>query len=220
MLHDIYLLLYIYHLDILYKYQIILENNDNNLDNSINNNNINNSINNNMNNINLLNNINNSININNNNNMNNIGLFNNFQGVQPNNNNLIPNINLNNQPINLSNVNINNINQDNNNINIPLIPQNNIGQSINIIKSTFLDEEEEDFGEPMTFQQIDNLPIINYPKKEVYDEKCELCEFPLCFNDRVTKLEKCQHIFHKECLGNFLMYRKGSKCPICKISLI
>ena len=164
--------------------------------------------------------MNNNINLNNNNSINNFNLFNNLQNIQPNNNNFIPNINLNIQPINFSNNNINeNINQENNNINIPIFPQNSIGQSINIIKSAFLDEEE-DFGEPMTFEQIDNLPIINYPKKEVYDEKCELCEFPLCFNDRVTKLEKCQHIFHKECLGNFLMHKKASKCPICKISLI
>ena len=72
----------------------------------------------------------------------------------------------------------------------------------------------------MSFDQIDNLPIINYPKKEIYDEKCGLCEFILCFNDRVTRLEKCQHIFHIECLGNFLVHKKASKCPICKSSLI
>ena len=139
------------------------------------------------------------------------------------------NINLNFQPINLPNNNFNiqpnqpnQPNQNNlNNMNNLQIPQNNnINSSTNIIKSVFLNEDNEDFGEPMSFDQIDNLPIINYPKKEIYDEKCGLCEFILCFNDRVTRLEKCQHIFHIECLGNFLVHKKASKCPICKSSLI
>ena len=136
------------------------------------------------------------------------------------NNNLNQNNNFNLQPINLPN-NFQ-INQENINVNenINIFPKNNnIASSTNLIKSTFLDEQQ-DFGEPISFQQIDNLPIFNYPKKEIYDEKCSLCEFPLCFNDRVTKLDKCQHIFHKECLGNFLKHNKASKCPVCKVSII
>ena len=46
-----------------------------------------------------------------------------------------------------------------NNLQIP--QNNNINSSTNIIKSVFLNEDNEDFGEPMSFDQIDNLPIIN-----------------------------------------------------------
>ena len=136
------------------------------------------------------------------------------------NNNVNQNININLQPINLPNNFQINQQNNNNNENFNIFPQhNNIASSINLIKSTFLNDQQ-DFGLPMTFQQIDNLPIYNYPKKDIYDEKCSLCEFPLCFNDRVTKLDKCQHIFHKECLGNFLVHNKASKCPVCKVSII
>ena len=137
-----------------------------------------------------------------------------------NNHNSNQNLNINPQPINLSNNFQINPEINNNNENFNIYQQaNNIGSSLNLIKSTFLNDEE-DFGEPMTFQQIDNLPVINYPKKEIYDEKCSLCEFPLCFNDHVTKLDKCQHIFHRECIANFLMHNKASKCPVCKESII
>ena len=146
--------------------------------------------------------------------------INNINNLNNNNINIMnPIANVNFQPINFQNNfnnNINLINPPNNNI---IFPNNNLNSSLNIIKSTFLNEDE-DFGEPMTFQQIDNLPIINYPNKDNNDEKCTLCEFPFCYNDRVTKLEKCQHTFHKECLGNFLLHNKASKCPICKVSLI
>ncbi len=93
-------------------------------------------------------------------------------------------------------------------------------QSIN---NSILDnsiELGENLGPPMTFVQIDALPSEKYPKKETYDEKCVICSFNLCYNDSITRLVQCQHIFHKECLGNFLIRKQGSKCPICKVSLI
>ena len=89
-------------------------------------------------------------------------------------------------------------------------------------ENTSSERENEDYGEPMTFEQIDALPFYNCPKIEDgnNEEKCEICGFDLCYNDIITKLEKCQHIFHKECLGNFLFEKQGSKCPICKMSIL
>jgi chromosome segregation ATPase len=93
-------------------------------------------------------------------------------------------------------------------------------QSIN--NSIMEDNAElgENLGPPMTFAQIDALPSEKYPKRDTYDEKCVICGFNLFYNDAITKLVQCQHIFHKECLGNLLMRKQGSKCPICKVSLI
>ncbi len=101
--------------------------------------------------------------------------------------------------------------------------QNNINledKSINDSNADIIGDLNEDLGPPMNFNQIDNLPVEKYPKKDVYDEKCILCGFNLYYNDSITKLQQCQHIFHKECLGNFLLHRLASKCPICKVSLI
>ena len=93
-------------------------------------------------------------------------------------------------------------------------------KSINDSNVELIGEFDEDLGPPMTFMQIDALPVGKYPKKDTYDEKCILCGFKFCYNDSITKLEQCQHTFHKECLGNFLLHRLASKCPICKVSLI
>jgi DNA repair exonuclease SbcCD ATPase subunit len=98
---------------------------------------------------------------------------------------------------------------------------NNSGEkSVNNSNVDQIGELDEDLGPSMTFMQIDALPVGKYPKKDIYDEKCILCGFNFCYNDSITKLEQCQHTFHKECLGNFLLDRLASKCPICKISLI
>ena len=78
----------------------------------------------------------------------------------------------------------------------------------------------EDLGPPMSMEQIEALPMEKYPKKDIYDEKCILCGFNIYYNDSITKLQQCQHIFHKECFSNFLIHKQASKCPICKISLI
>ena len=79
---------------------------------------------------------------------------------------------------------------------------------------------DEDFGPPMTFQQIEDLQVGKYPKKETYEEKCILCGFALCYNDSIVILDKCKHTFHKECLGNFFIFFLASKCPICKESIV
>ena len=66
-------------------------------------------------------------------------------------------------------------------------------------------------------EQIEALPSEKYPQKDAYDEKCILCGFNLCY--KINKLEQCQHIFHKECFGNFLIHWQAFNCPIWKASL-
>ena len=99
--------------------------------------------------------------------------------------------------------------------------QNNIndGES-SINESNYEIDVNEDFGPPMSFKEIDELPAGKYPKKEIYEEKCVLCGFTFYYNDSITILDKCKHTFHKECLCNFLINKLASKCPICKLSII
>ena len=97
---------------------------------------------------------------------------------------------------------------------------NNIDLSLNDSNYDQIQLLNEDLGPPMTLEQIQALPNDRYPKKETYDEKCFLCGFNLCYNDSIIKISHCQHIFHKECLSNFLINRQASKCPVCKVSLI
>jgi len=83
------------------------------------------------------------------------------------------------------------------------------------------DENENlDDGPPVSYAQLQALPSYTYPRNNNNNEKCTICGFEFCFNDVVTNLVKCKHIFHKNCLVNRLSARKTSKCPTCNISVI
>jgi hypothetical protein len=84
-----------------------------------------------------------------------------------------------------------------------------------VITNSNNDEE----GPPMTQEQLDFLPCSLYPRHNVLNEKCVICEFDFCYNDTVIKL-RCDHKFHKNCLINRLTARNSSKCPSCKASII
>lgn len=84
-----------------------------------------------------------------------------------------------------------------------------------VITNSNNDEE----GPPMTQEQLDSLPCSLYPRHNVLNEKCAICEFDFCYNDTVIKL-RCDHKFHKNCLINRLTARNSSKCPTCKASII
>ena len=98
--------------------------------------------------------------------------------------------------------------------------ENILGDSLNASNYDQIELLNEDLGPPMSMEQIEALPNEKYPKKDTYDEKCILCGFNIYYNDLITKLQQCQHIFHKECFTNFLIHKQASKCPICKVSLI
>ena len=74
-------------------------------------------------------------------------------------------------------------------------------------------------GPPMTEEQLDALPCSVYPRNNINNEKCIICDFDFCFNDTIIKL-RCEHKFHKNCLINRLTARRSSKCPTCKESII
>ena len=87
----------------------------------------------------------------------------------------------------------------------------------NSVEITNSNNDEE--GPPMTQEQLDSLPCSLYPRHNVLNEKCVICEFDFCYNDTVIKLN-CDHKFHKNCLINRLSARHSSKCPTCKASII
>ena len=72
----------------------------------------------------------------------------------------------------------------------------------------------------MTYEQIESLPSESYPRNNNNNEKCYICGFEFCYQDIVTKLEKCHHTFHRNCLINRLSSTNSSQCPSCNISII
>ena len=118
---------------------------------------------------------------------------------------------------NLNGGNNMNNNETNDNSNRIFLP--NIIQGL-LRNNPFANSVNEDNGPPMTYNQLQALPSSNYPRDNNNHEKCDICKFEFCYNDLVTKLVKCNHIFHKECLVNRLTTMHSSKCPTCKISII
>ncbi|KAI3917620.1 hypothetical protein MKW98_021382 [Papaver atlanticum] len=52
-----------------------------------------------------------------------------------------------------------------------------------------------------------------------YDENCSICLCELSNGERVRVLRKCKHIFHKECIDEWLPFR-SLNCPICRVPVI
>ena len=136
----------------------------------------------------------------------------------------------------LNSINENNNNNQENNNNTGLNHLEEIVTGINFLmnESRLRRNVQEDFensimmndnnnnneeGPPMTEEQLDALPCSVYPRNNINNEKCIICDFDFCFNDTIIKL-RCEHKFHKNCLINRLTARRSSKCPTCKESII
>ena len=64
--------------------------------------------------------------------------------------------------------------------------------------------------------EIIDFPIINYENfedKSNYDTKCTICldEFE---NESNISLTECRHIFHTDCIKEWVRYKK--ECPVCR----
>mgnify|MGYP002624656172 CR=1 FL=1 len=72
----------------------------------------------------------------------------------------------------------------------------------------------------VSYELLESLPSESYPRNNNNNEKCNICGFEFCYQDTVTKLQKCHHIFHRNCLVNRLSSTNSSQCPSCNISII
>lgn len=61
--------------------------------------------------------------------------------------------------------------------------------------------------------QIKNIPIDLYKKGKYNNDKCIICQYEYKLREKV-KLLPCKHIFHPECIDEWLKNEK--KCPFCK----
>jgi len=77
-----------------------------------------------------------------------------------------------------------------------------------------LEDEVGNVSKGLNSQQFENLPITKY-KKEKYSEnfQCIICMEEFNEKEKV-KLLPCGHIFHPNCIKEWLMKQKS--CPFCK----
>ena len=85
-----------------------------------------------------------------------------------------------------------------------------IEENKNSIKIIYLDKITK-----KTIKQI-------FPKPEEYNEnsqekECIICLSKIKKKQKIQKLLKCNHIFHKECIDKWFISSQKIICPICKI---
>ena len=131
------------------------------------------------------------------------------------NNNTIPSANQNsNRHVNQVNLNLNqNINSRVNNSNVA---QNNIYNSNVLFNTTNLsdfDKKKDDL-----FIEMDQYQYKHIQKYDSRREtECAICLEEFKRNDIIKEFYKCKHIFHKDCLKNWL--KRSNVCPLCKHDL-
>jgi len=118
--------------------------------------------------------------------------------------NLIQNQNINSK--------VNNSNQNNNSN----VAQNNIYNS-NVLFNTQnlsdFDKKKDDL-----FVEMDQYQYKHIQKYDSRREtECAICLEEFKRNDIIKEFYKCKHIFHKDCLKNWL--KRSNVCPLCKHDL-
>ena len=52
---------------------------------------------------------------------------------------------------------------------------------------------------------------------EHFQGECSICLFEYDKNNKIVKLNKCNHIFHKDCINKWIGIK--NTCPMCRIYL-
>ena len=157
---------------------------------------------------------NNNNNINNMNNMNN--MFNNFYNNMNYMNNMNNNMGINNNNIdNNNNVNNNensNSNSSNRRANLSDI-KNSIMASVNM--NSLSDFEQKKLELTLEMDEYQYKHIQKYESRK--ETECAICLADFEGTDIIKAFYKCEHIFHKKCLLDWL--KKNNKCPLCNHDL-
>jgi len=87
----------------------------------------------------------------------------------------------------------------------------------------FLDEQDINNMIGLMPEDLSRLPTQEYCKslteifKASHLETCPICFEDYKIGDKVVVLPKCQHNFHPECVGNWLV--KNPLCPMCRANV-
>lgn len=60
--------------------------------------------------------------------------------------------------------------------------------------------------------------IDNFTKPiEHFHGECSICLYDYKNNHNILQLNKCKHIFHKECISTWIITNHRNTCPLCRI---
>lgn len=81
---------------------------------------------------------------------------------------------------------------------------------------TALEESNNDQELVRNENQILNMSSVKFKNVKTKDNNCTICCTQFENNDSVILLN-CNHIFHKECINEWIHYK--AECPLCKTSV-
>lgn len=105
---------------------------------------------------------------------------------------------------------------------------NTLVDFLNVLIDINIDDEDETIplldgdirNETMTLEEVNNIPCQRFSElvlENKCSESCSICQERYKNEDDIIQLE-CNHIFHKECLENWLL-NYNCICPICRRSI-
>ncbi|KAL4440787.1 hypothetical protein ABPG74_013768 [Tetrahymena malaccensis] len=77
-----------------------------------------------------------------------------------------------------------------------------------------LEEKNGKVSRGLPQEIIQQIPVVNYTQRlKMISEKCTICISEFEYGEKLKQLP-CKHIYHPECVDNWLKQEK--KCPVCK----
>jgi len=91
-----------------------------------------------------------------------------------------------------------------------------------LILMFFFSYESKFVAKEMVFPEIPSLPAVRFEDldgdEDYEDEICSICLVEFEREDGVSKLRRCGHVFHFNCIEQWLE-RSQFSCPLCRSSL-
>jgi hypothetical protein len=92
--------------------------------------------------------------------------------------------------------------------------RNLLSQIINVIEEQPI-EEMTDVVVTTDEKSIDELPILKIKENTI--ERCTICMDDMITDEEYINIS-CNHIFHKDCLKNYLT-NFNHICPVCRVEI-
>ncbi|KAE9589286.1 putative transcription factor C2H2 family [Lupinus albus] len=87
-----------------------------------------------------------------------------------------------------------------------------------LLSSMFCVYDMKGVSKEIEFPQIPSLPVARFEDLRETEEICSICLVDFEGEDAVSKIKRCGHVFHVNCIQQWLHLTQYS-CPLCRSSL-